>query len=63
MDFNTQDVSLSADSQIFEKLVAAVRQPFVPLYEKYPLHAFPLSAAIFFVLAPREDSHTVDPVW
>ena len=45
-----QDISLSTDSQIFEKLVAAVRQPFIPLYEKFPLQTLQLSAAIFSFL-------------
>ena len=49
-DSHTQDISLSADSQIFEKLVAAVRQPFVPLYEKFLLQTLQLSAAIFSFL-------------
>jgi len=50
MDFYAQDISLSADSQIFDKLVLAVRKPFIPLYEKFPLQAFKLSAAIFSFL-------------
>ena len=45
-----QDISLSSDSQIFEKLVAAVRKPFVPLYDKFPMQAFQLSATIFSFL-------------
>jgi hypothetical protein len=49
-DSHTQDISLSTDSQIFEKLVAAVRQPFIPLYERFPLQTLQLSAAIFSFL-------------
>lgn len=45
-----QDISLGSGSQIFEKLVAAVREPFIPLYKKFPLQAFQLSAAIFSFL-------------
>lgn len=45
-----QDISLSTDSQIFEKLVVAVRQPFIPLYENFPFQAFQLSAGIFSFL-------------
>jgi hypothetical protein len=45
-----QDVSLSTDPKIFEKLVVALRQPFVPLYERFPLQTFQLSAAIFSLL-------------
>ncbi|KAF9648423.1 hypothetical protein BDM02DRAFT_2278694 [Thelephora ganbajun] len=44
------DVSLSTDSQIFEKLIVAVREPFVPLYEKFPMQAFQLSVSIFSFL-------------
>ncbi|KAF9783839.1 hypothetical protein BJ322DRAFT_882244 [Thelephora terrestris] len=48
--FYTQDTSLSADSQIFGKLLVAVREPLVPLYEKFPLQTFQLAAAIFSFL-------------
>jgi len=49
-DFYEQDISLTTDSQIFEKLVLAVREPFIPLYKKFPSQAFQLSAAIFSFL-------------
>ena len=48
--FYEQDISLASDSQIFEKLVLAVREPFIPLYEKFPSESFQLSAAIFSFL-------------